>query len=93
MAHQFEREVIEGTCSYMNADAMRTNLSEIVKALTGDDTITAATMTGFDGDGFDVDTVADGGAGTARLNWSRPITQRGEVREQLLALFERAAFG
>lgn len=93
MAQQFEPDVIASICTYMNDSAMRQNLTEIVKALTGDDTITEATMTGFDGDGFDVDTIADGGAGTARLDWTRPITQRGEVREQLLALFERAAFG
>jgi hypothetical protein len=93
MAHQFEPDVIEGICGYMNDGSMRQNLTEIVQALTGDDTITEAKMTGFDGDGFDVDTVADGGKGTARLNWTRPISERAEVREQLLLLFERAAFG
>lgn len=92
MAHQFEASVIESICTYMNDGAMRQNLTDIVIAVTKDNRITEATMTGFDGDGFDVDTVFNGAPGTARVNWSRPITHRSEVRAELLALFERAAY-
>ena len=92
MAHEFEPDVIASICSYMNADAMRGNLTEIVKALSKDDAITDATLVAFDGDGFEV-AVIGGAEPTARFPWSRPITQRGEVREELLTLFERAAFG
>ena len=92
MAHHFEPDVIEGICGYMNADSMRGNLTEIVKALSSDEAITDAKLVGFDGDGFDVE-VTGGSATTARFPWTRQITQRGEVREELLLLFERAAFG
>jgi hypothetical protein len=93
MAHQFEPDVIAAICNYMNDASMRANLTEIVKALSSDDDITEATMIRFDGDGFDVDIAKNGDTSVARFPWSRPVTQRGEVREQLLLLFERAAFG
>ena len=93
MAHEFEPDVISAICSYMNDSAMRQNLTEIVQALSKDDSITDAELVGFDGDGFDVAVTSPAGASSARFPWTRQITQRGEVREQLLTLFERAAFG
>ena len=92
MAHQFEPDVITAICSYMNDNAMRGNLTEIVKALSKDESITDAELVGFDGDGFDVAVTSPAGSSSARFPWSRQISQRGEVREELFALFERAAF-
>lgn len=40
-----------------------------------------------------VDSAADAGPELVHVDWTRPITERGEVREQLFALYERAVFG
>ena len=93
MATQFDPDTIAGVCGYMNAEGMRQNLVEILKRQLGDETLSDAEMVGFDSLGFDA--VASGASGTAsvRVPWPNEALDRGEVRTQLMALYERAIFG
>ena len=89
----FSAEDLAGVCGYMNADGMRQNLTEIVKWSTKDESIQDAEMTGFDELGFDARVVRGSGAESVRVAWPQPANDRGEVRGQIMALYERAVFG
>lgn len=85
----FDPEIITGVCGYMNANQAENNLV-IVQWLGGLREATSATMAGFDETGVDF-AVRVGGEETAvRLPWTREISTRDEVREQLFALLDRA---
>ena len=93
MPHEFDAETIAGVSGYMNDETMRGNLTEIVKWSMKDDSILDATLTHFDGDGFDATVTRESGTETVRVPWLRDVQHRSEVREQIMALFERAVFG
>lgn len=95
MVHQFDDDVVQTICTYMNDDPMESNLT-IVQGLTGDRGAERAELFGFDGDGADFRAFGPGDRmRDVRIPWLRPISARPEVREQLFALLERAtdAFG
>ena len=85
----FDPEIIAGVCGYMNANQAENNLV-MVQWLGGLREATSATMAGFDGTGVDF-AVRVGDEETAvRLPWTREISTRDEVREQLFTLLDRA---
>ena len=85
----FDPEIITGVCGYMNANQAENNLV-MVQWLGGLREATSATMVGFDETGVDF-SVRVGDEDTAvRLPWTREISTRDEVREQLFTLLDRA---
>ncbi|MFT4211073.1 MAG: DUF2470 domain-containing protein [Microbacterium sp.] len=91
MAHTFDEEALTGVLRHMNADHTGDNLL-IARAFgTVPDPI-AARMVGFDGDGGDwVVALADGGEAPLRVPWpGGAITERREVRREIVALYDAA---
>jgi len=90
MAHGFDEATLAGVLGHMNADHTGDNLL-IVRAFGRPDAV-SATMTGFDGDGGDWRVeLADGSSAELRVPWpGGPITERPEVRREVVALHEEA---
>ncbi|MFT4307572.1 MAG: DUF2470 domain-containing protein [Microbacterium sp.] len=91
MAHTFDDEALAGVLRHMNADHADDNLL-IARAFGTVPEPSAARMAGFDGDGGDwVVARADGGEEPLRVPWpGGPITERGEVRREIVALYDAA---
>ncbi|OJX78460.1 DUF2470 domain-containing protein [Leifsonia sp. 71-9] len=90
MAHGFDEATLAGVLGHMNADHTGDNLL-IVRAFGRPEAV-SATMTGFDGDGGDWRVeLADGSSAELRVPWpGGPITERPEVRREVVALHEEA---
>lgn len=90
MTHEFDADTRQGVLGHMNADHVDDNLL-IARAFDDADAV-AATMTGFDGDGGDWSvTGADGTVAPLRVAWpGGPITERREVRREIVALYDAA---
>ena len=85
----FDPEIIAGVCGYMNANQAENNLV-MVQWLGGLREATSATMVGFDETGVDFAVRVGDEETTVRLPWTREISTRDEVREQLFTLLDRA---
>jgi putative heme iron utilization protein len=72
--------------AHMNGDHLDDNLL-IVRVLAGRPAARSARMSGMDADGieFEVD-----GHDVVRLPWSKRLTERAEVRREVVAMYERA---
>ncbi|MFJ3491213.1 DUF2470 domain-containing protein [Leifsonia aquatica] len=90
MAHGFDEATLAGVLGHMNADHTGDNLL-IVRAFGRPEAV-SATMIGFDGDGGDWRVeLADGSSAELRVPWpGGPITERPEVRREVVALHEEA---
>ncbi|MGI5118070.1 DUF2470 domain-containing protein [Marinactinospora thermotolerans] len=51
---------------------------------------TSARMTGLDGAGGEYVVVVDGVEETVRIPWGRPLTERGEIRAEVVRLYREA---
>lgn len=90
MSHNpFGPDVIEAIKHHMNEDHADDSLL-IIRALGGQPEATAATMTGFDGEGADFEAVVGGRQVPVRLPWNRPITERPHVRQEVVRMYEEA---
>lgn len=91
MTHRFDEATLAGVLRHMNDDHTDDNLL-IARAFAGDGEPVDATMTGFDGDGGDWVVELDGGGSTTlRVPWpGGPITERLEVRREIVALYDAA---
>lgn len=90
MVHGFDEATLAGVLGHMNSDHTGDNLL-IVRAFGRPEAV-SATMTGFDGDGGDWRAeLADGSNAELRVPWpGGPITERPEVRREVVALHEEA---
>jgi len=90
MTHSFDEAAISGVLGHMNDDHRDDNLL-IVRAF-GQPEAVSSTMTSFDGDGGDWQaTLADGDLREVRVAWpGGPITERREVRREIVALYDTA---
>jgi hypothetical protein len=90
MPHTFDDAALTGVLTHMNGDHTDDNLL-IVRAFGQPDAV-SATMTGFDGDGGEWDAkLADGTSVVVRVPWpGGPITERPQVRRQVVALYTAA---
>ncbi|MCR2783143.1 MULTISPECIES: DUF2470 domain-containing protein [unclassified Microbacterium] len=90
MPHTFDDAALAGVLGHMNDDHAADNVL-IARAFGPADT-TDATMTGFDGDGGDWIAVrADGSSAPVRVGWpGGPITERRDVRREIVALYDAA---
>ncbi len=96
MTHHFDDAALTGVLGHMNGDHGDDNLL-ISRAFAADAGITdteiaAATMTGFDGDqGVWQATLSDGTTAEIAVPWpGGPITERREVRREIVALYDAA---
>lgn len=91
MTHEFDQAVVAGVLGHMNGDHGDDNLL-IARAFAPEADAQVATMTGLDGDGGDW--VAENAAGASlafRVPWpGGPITERPEVRREIVALYDEA---
>lgn len=92
MADPFSPEVVAAIMAHMNGDHAADNLV-IVRALGGVPEAEHARMSGMDATGIDFD-VTVGAVGErqvpVRLAWSQPLTERSQVRPEVVRLYERA---
>jgi hypothetical protein len=90
MAHTFDEAALSGVLRHMNSDHTDDNL--LIARAFGAADAEAATMTGFDGDGGDWSvTAADGSTAPLRVPWpGGAITERGEVRREIVALYDES---
>lgn len=92
MPHTFDSDVVSAILRHMNGDHTDDNLL-ITRAFSPitDDEITAAVMTGLDGDGGVWEITRAGVASEIRIAWpSGPITERPAVRREVVALYDLA---
>jgi putative heme iron utilization protein len=85
----FDPEIVTGVCGYMNANQAENNVF-MVQVLGGQPEATSATMVGFDATGVDFAASVASEEIPVRLPWTREISTRDEVREQLFSLLDRA---
>lgn len=90
MPHIFDDATLSGVLGHMNNDHTDDNVL-ITRAFSGLDVV-AAEMTDFDGDaGQWRVTTAGGTTEDVRIPWpGGPITERGEVRREVVALYDGA---
>ncbi|GAA2169378.1 MULTISPECIES: biliverdin-producing heme oxygenase [Glycomyces] len=82
----FEPKVIAAICHHMNTDHAADTL--VICRGAGDQRGSeAARMTGFDGDGADFAALVDGVEVPVRIRWASPLSERAEVRPEIVRLF------
>ncbi|HEX2145807.1 MAG TPA: biliverdin-producing heme oxygenase [Glycomyces sp.] len=82
----FEPKVIAAVCHHMNTDHAADTLV-ICRGAGGAPDAESARMTGFDGDGADFSAVVDGTEVPLRVEWAAPLSERAEVRPEIVRLF------
>lgn len=91
MTHIFDDAATAGVLKHMNGDHGDDNLL-IARAFGSHDDVASAVMTAFDGDGGTwLSTAPDGSTSEVRAPWpGGPITERPEVRREIVALYDEA---
>lgn len=82
----FEPKVIAAVCHHMNTDHAADTLV-ICRGAGGAPGAASARMTGFDGEGADFAAVVDGAEVALRVAWAAPLSERAEVRPEIVRLF------
>ena len=85
----FSPEVVEAIRRHMNDDHAADNVV-ICRGLGGQPGATAATMTGMDPTGIVFEATVDGAPATVLVPWSEPVTERAQVRSEVVAMHTRA---
>ena len=85
-------EVVAAICTHMNDDHGAESL-EIVRVLGGVPDAVNARVVSVDVDGVDFDVLSPAGGQTVRLPWGARITERAQVRAEVVALYARATGG
>jgi hypothetical protein len=90
MAFTFPADALAGVLGHMNRDHPDDNV--LIARAFGATDAAGAEMTGFDGDGGEWSvTASTGTASTLRVPWlGGPITERREVRREIVALYDEA---
>ncbi len=86
---RFSSDIVDAVLRHMNGDHTDDNLL-IARAFVAPDA-TASTMVDFDGDGGVWEVTTAGGTPRASVAWPNgPITERAEVRREIVALYDEA---
>jgi len=86
----FPPDVVAAILRHMNDDHAADSLA-IVRAHGGPPDAVAARMTGLDATGGDfAATLPGGGEAVVRIPWSRTLTERAEVRAEVVRLYQEA---
>ncbi|UGQ13696.1 DUF2470 domain-containing protein [Yinghuangia sp. ASG 101] len=85
----FGPDVVAAITRHMNDDHPDDNLL-IVRALGGEGSAASARMSGLDKLGADFVAVVDGVEKTVRVPWGRELTERREVRVEVVRMYREA---
>lgn len=85
----FPPEVIRAVCAHMNDDHVEDSLL-IVRSLGGCPDAVAASMSGLDTVAAHFTAVVDGADREVRVPWSAPITERAQIRVEVVRLYHDA---
>ncbi|GHD15201.1 DUF2470 domain-containing protein [Nocardiopsis kunsanensis] len=85
----FSPEVVEAVTKHMNDDHPEDTLL-ICRALGGRPDATAARMTGLDGEAGEYTVAVGSEERTVRIPWSEPLTERPQIRAEVVALYRRS---
>ncbi|MFF8765637.1 DUF2470 domain-containing protein [Nocardiopsis dassonvillei] len=88
-SNPFSPEVVAAVTAHMNGDHPEDTLL-ICRALGGQPEATAARMTGLDGDGGDYAVTVDGTEHAVRVPWARPLTERAQIRAEVVRMYQEA---
>lgn len=88
-ANPFDEKVIDGVSSHMNLDHEDDSLL-IVRSLGNRPNAESATVSYLDGEGLDFEAIEGGKKSTVRVPWSKPLTERGEVRVDIERMYYEA---
>lgn len=90
MSNPFAEDVIAAITRHMNHDHAADTLV-ICRGEGGRPEATEARMVGFDGDGGDFTVVVDGIEEPLRIPWERSLSERAEVRPEIVRLYRSSA--
>ncbi len=82
-------DAVDAICRHMNSDHADDSLL-IVRALGGRPTAQQASMSGLDAEAAVFEAVVDGVTETVRVPWSEPVTERAQVRAEVVQMYQRA---
>ncbi|GAA0952283.1 DUF2470 domain-containing protein [Virgisporangium aurantiacum] len=85
----FGPEVVAAVCRHMNDDHPADSLL-ICRTLGGHPEATAARMTGLDAHGADFEVTLAGGVSRVRLAWSTSLTERPQIRAEVVRMYAEA---
>jgi len=88
-ANPFSPEVVAAVTRHMNDDHPEDTLL-IVRAFGGLPEATAARMTGLDGTAGEYAATVDGREVEVRVPWSQPLTERAQIRAEVVRLYQEA---
>lgn len=86
--HTFDENVVAAVLRHMNTDHADDNLLIARAFVSGD--IDAATMVDLDGAGGTWRVTTDGTERDVTVPWSVPVTERAEIRREVVVLYEAA---
>ncbi|NDL57794.1 DUF2470 domain-containing protein [Phytoactinopolyspora mesophila] len=86
----FAPDVITAVAEHMSDEHDDDSLL-IVRALGGVPEASEATVVHLDGTGVDFRVVVDGAERTVRVPWSRPLTERPEIRQEFVRMYQESA--
>ncbi|MGW0434764.1 DUF2470 domain-containing protein [Micromonospora sp. NPDC003197] len=89
MSGPFPPEVVAQISRHMNDDHAADSLL-ICRALGGQPTASAARMSGLDTEGIDFTAVVDGVEVPVRVPFGQPITERPQVRQEVVRMYQQA---
>ncbi|GAT66277.1 heme iron utilization protein [Planomonospora sphaerica] len=89
MSTPFTPDVVEAIKRHMNDDHADDALL-IVRSLGGRPEATAATTSDVDAEAIEFAAVVDGDEVTVRVPWGRTLTERAEVRREVVRLYREA---
>ena len=84
----FSSDVVTAVLAHMNGDHIDDNL--LIARAFGSLEATSATMTGVDELGGTFEYTIDGQTLSLTVPWSAPISERPEIRREVVVLYERA---
>ncbi|RLP75291.1 DUF2470 domain-containing protein [Mycetocola tolaasinivorans] len=87
-AFVFAPEIVAGVLHHMNDDHNDDNL--LIARAFGDRDATTAVMTALDGEGGTWSITVGDAARDLRVEWSTSITERPEIRREIVVLYDRA---
>lgn len=85
----FSPEVVNAVTRHMNDDHPEDTLL-ICRALGDQPDATAARMTGLDGDAGEYTVTVRSNERTVRIPWSKPLTERPQIRAEVVDLYRRS---
>lgn len=85
----FSPEVVNAVTRHMNDDHPEDTLL-ICRALGNEPGATAARMTGLDGKAGEYTVTVGSGERVVRIPWSKPLSERPQIRAEVVDLYRRA---